>query len=141
MSNLIFAHQMPQGVYKIVPVESRVLDQGDCWGRALIRIEEMEASLTWLEVILALYGKWESPRKAIGSLARKEFALAVVYEGRTGHEQVTVFEVAPHDPSVYAAARLEPSSSSFIWCKCCPLARSGRPVASAARNCPSVSPL
>jgi Ni,Fe-hydrogenase III large subunit len=74
---------MTQGVYKIVPVESRVLDQGDCWARARIRIEEMDASLAWLDLILALYGKWKSPRKPIGSLATKEFALAVV-EGWRG---------------------------------------------------------
>lgn len=51
---------------------------------------------------------------------REEFALAVrvaralgtldnrfVYEGRAGREHVTVFEVVPHDPGVYAVARLE----------------------------------
>jgi 8-oxo-dGTP pyrophosphatase MutT (NUDIX family) len=51
---------------------------------------------------------------------REEFALSIrvtrtlgtldnrfVYEGRAGHEHVTVFEVEAQDPAVYALARLE----------------------------------
>jgi ADP-ribose pyrophosphatase YjhB (NUDIX family) len=62
----------------------------------------------------------EAPADAVVREWQEEFALAVrvvrvlgtldnrfVYEGRAGREHVTAFEVAPHDPGVYAAERLE----------------------------------
>ena len=50
--------------------------------------------------------------RALGTLDNR-----FVYEGRAGHERVAVFEVVPHDPGVYAAARLEgrdPAGQSHV---------------------------
>jgi ADP-ribose pyrophosphatase YjhB (NUDIX family) len=62
----------------------------------------------------------EAPATAVVREWAEEFGLAVrvvrelgtldnhfVYEGQAGHEHVTVLEVAPIDPAVYAATRLE----------------------------------
>ncbi len=76
-------HQAPWGAYEVVPVETQVLAEGDCWARARLRVTEMDASLAWLKGILALYGKWDCPRKPIGPLAPRHLAIAAV-EGWRG---------------------------------------------------------
>lgn len=71
----------------------------------------------------AIGGAREPGEAAAAAVVREwqeEFALAVhvvrelgtlenrfIYEGCPGHEHVTVFEVVPHDPGVYAAAQLD----------------------------------
>jgi Ni,Fe-hydrogenase III large subunit len=74
---------MPQGAYKLLSIEPQLFDEGDCMARARIRIAEMDASLAWLQLSLALHGTWKRPRKALGPLAPKQIALAVV-EGWRG---------------------------------------------------------
>jgi len=76
-------HYMPRGAYHAVPIEPQLLEDGDCWARARIRILELEASLAWLKLALTLHPTWEEPRKAIGALMTKHLALVVV-EGWRG---------------------------------------------------------
>ena len=76
-------HDMAQGAYEVLAIASQVLQDGDSWARAQIRIAEMDASLAWLQRSLVHYGNWEHPRKAIGPLAPKHLAIAVA-EGWRG---------------------------------------------------------
>jgi Ni,Fe-hydrogenase III large subunit len=76
-------HQMPDGAYHVMPIDLQVLEDGDCWARARIRIAELDASLAWLQQSLALHDSWDQPRKPIGALAPRQLVLAVV-EGWRG---------------------------------------------------------
>lgn len=99
--------QMPHGVYRIVPIEPQVFEAGDCWARARIRVAELAASLSWLQLILAIFERWDRPRKPIGPLAPNQLALAVVegFRGEVVHSletgdagQLTHYKV--QDPSL-----------------------------------------
>jgi Ni,Fe-hydrogenase III large subunit len=76
-------HDMPQGAYKLLAIAPQLFQEGDCLARARLRVAEMDASLAWLQLSLALHGTWERPRKALGPLAPNQIALAVV-EGWRG---------------------------------------------------------
>ncbi len=75
--------EVKSGAYKVLPIPVAIIRDGDCWGRARLRIAEMDASLLWLSTILALYPNWDCPRKRIGSLAPNQIAFALV-EGWRG---------------------------------------------------------
>ena len=86
-------------------------------------VEQGHDRLTGERFFRAIGGGCEPGEPAVAAVVREwreEFALAIsvirvlgaldnrfIYEGRPGHEHVTVFEVAVHDLSVYAADRLE----------------------------------
>ncbi len=72
-----------EGAYQLFPIEAQVLPEGDCLARARLRMAELSASLSWLRLALALYGKWEQPRRPIGALAAEQLAVTVV-EGFRG---------------------------------------------------------
>ena len=72
-----------RGAYGVVPISSLTLNEGDCWARARIRIEELAASLRWLAGVVALYPSWQPSRKAIGPLAPEQLSIALV-EGWRG---------------------------------------------------------
>jgi len=75
--------QTATGAYHTLPIAPCLLEAGDCWARARLRILELGASLTWLKEILALYGRWQAPRKALTGLASEQIAVALV-EGFRG---------------------------------------------------------
>jgi Ni,Fe-hydrogenase III large subunit len=72
-----------RGAYGVLPIHAVVLNEGDCWARAQIRIHEMDASLAWVSGMLALYPSWARSRQAIGPLAPSQLVLALV-EGWRG---------------------------------------------------------
>jgi len=76
-------HQMQEGAYQVMPLEPQVMEEGDCWARARLRIVELEASLLWIQQSLTLHDTWAQPRKPIGALAPRQLVLAVV-EGWRG---------------------------------------------------------
>jgi Ni,Fe-hydrogenase III large subunit len=83
----------------VVPIQPAVLPDGDCWARARVRIAEIEASLSWVSTVIALYANWERPRLAIGELAPNQLAISVV-EGFRG-EVVHCIETGAHGEVVH----------------------------------------
>lgn len=78
------ARQMTRhGIYKDVPLASPILDAGDCRARAHIRIEEMQASLTWLKDVLARNPELLPKRASLGALRPNRLAVSMV-EGWRG---------------------------------------------------------
>jgi Ni,Fe-hydrogenase III large subunit len=75
--------QATRGAYAVLPIAAIVLSAGDCWARACLRIDELEASLAWLLGILALYPSWLRTPQAVGALAPSQLAIALV-EGWRG---------------------------------------------------------
>jgi Ni,Fe-hydrogenase III large subunit len=79
----IDARAAARGAYGVLPMPAVVLSEGDCWARARLRIDELDASLTWMLGVLALYPLAESSRQSIGSLAPSQLVVALV-EGWRG---------------------------------------------------------
>ncbi len=72
-----------EGIYRRFPLGTVVEPSGDCWGRALVRLREMDASLAWLRAVLATSP--EVPRSTGAALAPRPSRLAVaVVEGFRG---------------------------------------------------------
>lgn len=71
------------GAFALEPLAPGVRTEGDCWARACQRIEELDASLAWLQRVLARSPKWEAQRVPVGPLAASQLAVAVV-EGWRG---------------------------------------------------------
>ncbi|WP_438031522.1 hydrogenase [Sorangium sp. So ce204] len=92
-------HLTEHGAYSVVPIQPAVLPDGDCWARARIRIAEIEASLSWMSAVIALYANWERPRPSIGELAPNQLAISVV-EGFRG-EVVHCIETGAHGEVVH----------------------------------------
>ncbi len=74
---------LQQGAYRVLPIATSSASEGDCYARAQVRISEMDVSLSWLSTIVALYPRWEQPRKALGMLAPEHLVVSVV-EGFRG---------------------------------------------------------
>jgi Ni,Fe-hydrogenase III large subunit len=72
-----------RGAYGVVPIESVMMSDGDCWARARIRIDELAVSLRWLAGVVALYPSWQPSRKPLGPLAPDQLVIALV-EGWRG---------------------------------------------------------
>jgi Ni,Fe-hydrogenase III large subunit len=72
-----------QGAYGVLPIQGVVLSGGDCWARARIRTDELDASLAWLNGMLALYQSWAPSRQTIGQLAPGQLVVSLV-EGWRG---------------------------------------------------------
>jgi Ni,Fe-hydrogenase III large subunit len=66
-----------------LPIQGVVLSGGDCWARARIRTDELDASLAWLNGMLALYQSWAPSRQTIGQLAPGQLVVSLV-EGWRG---------------------------------------------------------
>ncbi len=64
-------------------LEARTVQDGDCWARALLRIEELGASLRWLEGALAIDEPWQLGEVTEVALAADSLAVSVV-EGWRG---------------------------------------------------------
>jgi Ni,Fe-hydrogenase III large subunit len=75
--------QTAAGAYHALPIAPCLLEAGDCWARARLRMLELGASLTWLKEMLAQYGHWQAPRKLLTGLGSEQIAVALV-EGFRG---------------------------------------------------------
>ncbi|HEX7672491.1 MAG TPA: hypothetical protein VF395_23015 [Polyangiaceae bacterium] len=75
--------QATEGAYDVLPITPRVLQEGDCWARARVRIAEIDASLAWLSTILGMYPRFSRPAEALKPLAPSHLVLAMV-EGFRG---------------------------------------------------------
>jgi Ni,Fe-hydrogenase III large subunit len=76
-------HRMPHGAYHAVPIFPQVLEDGDCWARANVRIAEVDASLGWILRAVEHHSTWATPRVPVGALSPNQLAVAVV-EGFRG---------------------------------------------------------
>ncbi|TBR18651.1 hydrogenase [bacterium] len=65
------------GVYAALPVPTSVQDSGDCWARAVLRIEEIAVSLKWLTDALERTRTFKPERAALGALAPNRLSVAV----------------------------------------------------------------
>jgi Ni,Fe-hydrogenase III large subunit len=71
------------GIFAALPLGGVVLEEGDCWARARIRIAEISASLDWICTALALHPSWEERPSPVGALEARQFVVAIV-EGWRG---------------------------------------------------------
>lgn len=71
------------GLYEHHPIKLCTDSGGDCWARARLRIAEIDASLTWLEHVMAEPHAWKPHRTQLSALPPSELAIAVV-EGWRG---------------------------------------------------------
>ena len=71
------------GPYRRHPIALQMFDHGDCWARACVRVAELDTSLAWLASVLATEPRWGARPAAIGALAPRRLAVAVV-EGWRG---------------------------------------------------------
>ena len=71
------------GVYGRYPIKVCTEPSGDCWARAALRVAEIDASLTWLQSVMAERRTWTLHRAPVPELAPSRLAIAVV-EGWRG---------------------------------------------------------
>jgi Ni,Fe-hydrogenase III large subunit len=71
------------GLYDAIPVTPVTLDAGDCWSRMMVRVAEMDSSLSWLRRWLDRSEELVSSRVSVGALAPDTLAIALV-EGVRG---------------------------------------------------------
>lgn len=76
-------HLVQAGAYQLVPIQPVVLGDGDCWSRAKVRVEELNASLSWIAAVLERHANWQQPLRSLNGLAPNQLALSVV-EGWRG---------------------------------------------------------
>jgi len=100
-----------RGLYARHPVQVCTEPGGDCWARARLRIAEIEASLTWLEQVIAEPRAWTPRRSALPSLPPSQLAIAVV-EGWRG-EVVHCLETGPDGALVHYKAQ-DPSLRNWM---------------------------
>ncbi len=72
-----------RGLYEQHPVTVCTEPSGDCWSRARLRIEEIRASLDWLDRVLAEPRSWTPRRASLPALPPSQLAIAAV-EGWRG---------------------------------------------------------
>jgi Ni,Fe-hydrogenase III large subunit len=65
------------GVYATLPVTSVVEQTGDCWARALLRIHEIDRSLSWLSAALARFPTLAATRAEPGPLAPDQLVVTM----------------------------------------------------------------
>jgi Ni,Fe-hydrogenase III large subunit len=81
------------GAYQLLRPRLVVQPEGDCWSRAMVRIEELSASLTWIAAALDQRADWQRPLRPIAGLSPHQLAIALV-EGFRG-EIVHCLETGP----------------------------------------------
>ena len=67
-----------RGHYEKHPITACVEPTGDCWARARLRIAEIDASLAWLEAVLAEPGAWAPSRAELPALAPSQLVVSTV---------------------------------------------------------------
>ena len=76
-------HEVGSGAYQLLPLRPVVQAEGDCWSRAAVRIEEMDASLRFIAAVLDRYADFAPPLRTLTPLAPKRLAVSVI-EGFRG---------------------------------------------------------
>jgi Ni,Fe-hydrogenase III large subunit len=71
------------GAYRLLPIRPARKPDGDCLARALVRIDELEASLRFVSGALEYYADFQEPLKSLGPLVPDRLMVAVV-EGWRG---------------------------------------------------------
>jgi Ni,Fe-hydrogenase III large subunit len=71
------------GAYRLLPLEPVVLTDGDCWARAKVRVEELDASLSWIAAVLERHANWRQPLRPVAELSPNHLAISLV-EGWRG---------------------------------------------------------
>lgn len=71
------------GLYEHHPIKLCMEPSGDCWGRARLRIAEIDASLDWLGRVLTEPHAWQPARVKLPALPPSQLAIAVI-EGWRG---------------------------------------------------------
>lgn len=71
------------GAYQLLRIQPALQADGDCWSRAKVRLEELDASLRWLAAVLEHHADWQRPLCPLGELAPNQLAISVV-EGFRG---------------------------------------------------------
>ena len=96
-----------RGVYERFPIRPCVEPSGDCWGRARLRIAEIDASLAWLETLMSAPRVWAASRRALPELAPGQLAISVVegWRGEVVHcletdERGALLHYKAQDPSL-----------------------------------------
>lgn len=99
------------GLYEHHPIRLCLEATGDCWARARLRIAEIDASLDWLERVMAEPHAWTPRRASLPSLAPSQLAIAVV-EGWRG-EVVHCLETGADGALVHYKAQ-DPSLRNWM---------------------------
>jgi Ni,Fe-hydrogenase III large subunit len=76
-------HGVRKGAYQLLPIRAVVEHDGDCWARAVVRIEEMDASLRFVVAVLERYADFQQPLRALGPLSPGCLAISIA-EGFRG---------------------------------------------------------
>jgi Ni,Fe-hydrogenase III large subunit len=76
-------HRVSDGAYRLLPIRPVVHADGDCWSRAVVRIEEVDVSLRFIATVLAHYADFQQPLRAPQALAPNHLAISLV-EGFRG---------------------------------------------------------
>lgn len=71
------------GIYEEQRIETCIESRGDCWARALLRINEIDRSLGWIGAVSDSYERWQRVRTPLGALAPRHLAIARI-EGWRG---------------------------------------------------------
>jgi Ni,Fe-hydrogenase III large subunit len=101
----------PHELYVRHPIQVCTEPGGDCWARARLRIAEIDASLTWLEHVLAAPRAWQPRRAQLPALPPSQLAIAVV-EGWRG-EVVHCLETGPDGALIHYKAQ-DPSLRNWM---------------------------
>ena len=67
----------------MLPIRPARHPDGDCWARAVVRIDELDASLRFATGVLEHYADFAAPAAPVSELARSQLAIAIV-EGFRG---------------------------------------------------------
>ena len=75
------------GAYEAHPIGTTLQTDGDCWARALVRVQELDISLSWLVQALKDISGWHGEALSPGPCAPSTLAIAIVegFRGETMH--------------------------------------------------------
>ena len=95
------------GAYAAHPISIALQTDGDCWARAVLRVQELDASLAWLTQALQIVSVWNSQPLAAAPCAPSSLAFSVVegFRGEIMHALETdasgaVIHYKVQDPSL-----------------------------------------
>lgn len=76
-------YPMRSGAYQLLPIRPVVENDGDCWSRAAVRIDEIDASLRFAAAVLDRYADFQQPLRPLSALAPERLVISLV-EGHRG---------------------------------------------------------
>jgi Ni,Fe-hydrogenase III large subunit len=98
---------MRSGAYQLLPIRPVVESDGDCWARAAVRIDEIDASLRFARAVLEHYADFQQPLRAVAPLASERLVVSLVegFRGEVVHcletdEQGKLRHYKVQDPSL-----------------------------------------